>query len=232
MTLKLSFVTLALSLVISLLFPFSVFASETDRVKGWAWSPNIGWVSMNCTNTNFCDTVEYGVTISSNNINMSGWAWSPNIGWIDFSGATFNSGTGIISGIANAVSGDIENDGWNGDITLSANSPVVYGAEVQLDNEVDGYAWGDTVVGWLSFNCSNQGTCGIVDFKTTVEPFFFDFTANVGLTELNKVPSNGNVTLSWTTSGAVSCTASGAPSTNWAIPSGKAAGEPSPGVGP
>ncbi len=32
--------------------------------------------------------------------------------------------------------------------------------------EIAGYAWSDTI-GWLSFNCSNHGTCGTVDYSVT-----------------------------------------------------------------
>jgi len=205
MTLRLFYTTILFSLLFLFVLPFTAFAGADDRFKGWAWSPNIGWISFNCTNTDYCETVDYGVTIALNNTDVSGWAWSPNIGWIDFSGATFNSATGIISGIGNAVAGDVENDGWNGDIVLYDDAPIAYGADVQSDNEVDGYAWGGVVVGWLSFNCENSGTCGTVDYFVEVEPFYFNFTANAGLTTSDRVPYNGNVSLSWTTSGAVSC---------------------------
>lgn len=219
-----------LLIFICLLFGASfVSAAEDDRFKGWAWSPNIGWISFNCSNTDYCDTIDYGVTIATNNTDVSGYAWSPNVGWIDFSGASFNAGTGVISGTASVLAGTTEADGWDGDIVLYDTSPIAYGGTVESDNEVAGYAWGDEVVGWISYNCENQSTCGTVDYQVVVEPFYFDFTANIGLTESDKVPYEGNVNLSWTTVGAVSCFASGAPATGWSSPPSKPAGEPSAG---
>lgn len=221
--------TALLSLFLLFGLPSFAFAADDDRFKGWAWSPNIGWISFNCSNTDYCDTIDYGVTIATNNTDVSGYAWSANVGWIDFSGASFNSATGQISGTVSVLAGTAEADGWDGDIVLYNTSPIAYGAVVQTDNEVDGYAWGDEVVGWISFNCENESTCGTVDYQVIVEPFYFQFTANQGLTESDKVDYLGNVTLSWTTVGADSCTASNGPDTNWASPPSKSAGEPSPG---
>lgn len=217
-----------LSIFLFALLPLSFLqAAESDRLKGFAWSPNIGWVSFNCSNTDYCSTVDYGVTISSDNTTLSGYAWAPNIGWINFAGATFNSATGDISGTVSALAGIAESDGWDGQIVLRDNAPIAYGVDVETDSEAAGYGWGGTVVGWLSFNCENQSTCGVVDYQVLVEPFFFNFTASQGLSEADKVPHNGSVTLSWTTVGASSCTASGAPASGWASPPGKPAGEPS-----
>ena len=225
----------ALFKIVSLLIMFTVagvaYAGETDRVKGWAWSSNIGWISFNCTNLDTCGNVDYGVTVNNANTNLSGYAWSENVGWIDFSGATFNSGTGIISGNAQVLAGnDSSTDGWDGVIQLSDNSPIFYNVDVQNNSEATGWGWGSDVVGWVSFNCSNQSACGTSDYKVFVEPFYFEFTANRGLTTSNSVPYDGSVQLRWTTSGATSCTASGAPATGWAAPPSKPAGEPSTAI--
>ena len=206
----------------------TVLAGANDRFDGWAWSPNIGWVSFNCTNTNYCATVQYGVTLAGDGTSITGWAWSENIGWIDMSGATFNKATGAITGTVSAVTGTIEADGWDGLIYLSDTAPIAYGGVVAMDDDVDGYAWGGTVVGWLSYNCANTGTCGIVDYAVRVTPFAFEFTADGGLTPATKVAYGGGVTLSWTTDGAVSCTAFDGGTTTWRTPAAKTAGEPTP----
>ncbi len=218
-----------LFLVIAICVPVIADAGQSDRFKGWAWSSNIGWISFNCTNTDSCDTIDYGVTISNDNTTLSGWAWSSNIGWIDFSGVSASQPTFQILGSASAIAGTAENDGWDGRIELYDDSPIAYGIVVESDFEVAGYAWGDDVVGWVSFNCENQSSCGAVDYQVTVEPFFFDFTASVGTSPANRVSNGGSTTLSWTTSGATSCTASGAPGTGWTSPATKPAGEPSTG---
>lgn len=74
-----------------------VQAVSTDNVIGWAWSENIGWISMNCyndfdgdgdlethiTNPN-CVNSNYGVNIDTISGPVAGEAWSENIGWIQF----------------------------------------------------------------------------------------------------------------------------------------------------
>ena len=206
--------------------PF-VSAGETDRLKGWAWSSNIGWISFNCTNLDTCSTVNYGVTINNSNTTLSGYAWSENVGWIDFSGASYNSGTGVISGSAQVLAGQQSStDGWEGILQLSDNSPILYNVDVQTNSQATGWAWGSDVVGWVSFNCSNQSVCGTSNYKVTVEPFYFEFTANRGLSIGDPVPYDSSVQLRWTTNGATSCRASGAPATGWASPPEKPAGEP------
>ncbi|MCX6800462.1 MAG: hypothetical protein NT091_04935, partial [Candidatus Falkowbacteria bacterium] len=38
-------------------------AGTSDNIYGYAWSPNFGWVSFNCTNTFSCGTVNHGVNV-------------------------------------------------------------------------------------------------------------------------------------------------------------------------
>src|SRR3989338_5402814 len=64
-------------------------------IIGWAWSETIGWVSLTCDhtsdgtaapyNTNTCTTVDYSLTLNTNNT-ITGYAWSSNIGWVQFGG--------------------------------------------------------------------------------------------------------------------------------------------------
>jgi|GEM_PF-4149437 len=51
-------------------------------ITGYAWSENIGWVDLNCSNTaGLCSTSPFGLTIDASG-NITGYAWSENIGWI------------------------------------------------------------------------------------------------------------------------------------------------------
>ena len=52
-------------------------------LTGYAWGENTGWISLNCSNTNSCGTVNYKVANDGNG-NLSGYAWSENTGWINF----------------------------------------------------------------------------------------------------------------------------------------------------
>lgn len=150
----------------------------SDNVSGWAWSDNIGWISFN--NTTDGSANNYGVDISDTGI-FSGYAWSDNIGWITFNRtdtgappgppdygtylAQVDLDSGQVSGWARALS---YGDGWDGWIKLRDTN---YG--VLIDNnpasptyqQFSGWAWGDMVMGWISFNCLNQAECGTSDYK-------------------------------------------------------------------
>ncbi len=77
--------------------------TETNNVRGWAWSGNIGWISFSCNNQDpnvTCSSglTEYGVhMVTQKNIDdglysgltydvgaLVGNAWSEDIGWITF----------------------------------------------------------------------------------------------------------------------------------------------------
>ena len=148
-------------------------AGSAQNVTGWAWSSNIGWISMNSLN---CDAngdgksdgsppacpppgtvmANYGVNIGSSGA-FSGYAWSGNVGWIQFNptgpypalpsySAKMDTTTGVISGWARALSTDAAWDGWM----------KLDGASVNKSNgNFSGYVWGSDVIGWLSFSGSN-----------------------------------------------------------------------------
>lgn len=221
-----------LTLLVVLGLPNQTFAGETDTFKGFAWSPNIGWISFNCSNTNYCDTIDYGVTARGNGTfqNVTGFGWAPGgldpngvlnpgLGWIDFSGATYNQNTGELEGtavvhnttVAPYRSGDAEDDGWDGVIDLAGtvvgstwgavadhSFGTIAGYSDANYSMMDGYAWGDENIGWLSFSCQSAGTCGTVEYGVFIEPFYLDFTASQGLTALDKVTHNGTFNHTWT----------------------------------
>ena len=165
---KISFLKIIFVLVFGFLFfsPFVVLASSTDNMSGWAWSSNIGWISMNCTNDNSCATSNYGVNKDANG-NLVGYAWSSNIGWIQFGNLSgFPSGSGTQSQNANLNGNNLkgwvkalsaDGNGWDGWISLSGSNPS-YGVTLdQATNKFSGYTWGSEVVGWVSFSGSNYG---------------------------------------------------------------------------
>ena len=154
-----------------------VQAGAGDNVFGWAWSENIGWLSFN--NTTGGGSTDYGVNIDSGGL-FSGYAWSENIGWLSFNQAELagcpsgacraemDTATGQVSGWARALA---YGDGWDGWISLRGTN---YGVSVDPNpasptyQEFFGWAWGNTVVGWLSFNCANSETgnvCGTSNYK-------------------------------------------------------------------
>ena len=61
--------------------------------NGYAWSSNIGWISLNCRTggaggSNICGTSNYRLVVNPSTRDISGYAWSSNIGWVRFGGLT------------------------------------------------------------------------------------------------------------------------------------------------
>ncbi len=163
-------------LLLPLLFfvPHYASAGTENNMVGWAWSDTTGWVSFNCTNDGSCGSVDYGVSENPDGT-LTGYAWSATVGWIQFGSLSgFPSGSGTQSINAKVVGGSFvgwaraigaDNNGWDGWISLSGTSPN-YGVTTSGANFV-GYAWGGSVMGWLSFDAANgvSGSCGIADCK-------------------------------------------------------------------
>ena len=64
-----------------LISPKSALSSSGTPITGYAWSDTIGWISMNCDNTDSCASNDYSISIGSNGT-LSGYAWSDNVGWV------------------------------------------------------------------------------------------------------------------------------------------------------
>ncbi len=129
------------------------FASSSSNVTvsdsglaGYAWNANYGNISLNCSNTGSCSSVNYGVTntFTSATATLAGYAWNDNIGWVSFCG---------------------------GQSTSSCPGTVSYGVTIDSSGDFHGYAWNDNV-GWISFNCADGGSCGTIPYKvnTTWQP--------------------------------------------------------------
>ncbi len=114
------------------------------RAEGWIWAENIGWISLSCSNTASCSTVDYEV--SNDGVgNLEGFAWSENVGWVSFA---------------------CEN-------TMSCGT-VDYGVVVDpATGELSGFAWAENL-GWISFSCVNTGSCATVDYQVKTEVPFID----------------------------------------------------------
>jgi len=89
-------------------------AQSTEKeLSGYAWSSNIGWISMNCSNTGTCGTGNYGVTLNEETGNLTGHAWSSNIGWLQFGGLSgFPTGSSTQAINANISSTTDSMSGW------------------------------------------------------------------------------------------------------------------------
>jgi hypothetical protein len=176
-------VLLALAVLVLVFFGFKQMqAGSNDKVSGWAWSENIGWISFNCTNNNSCAAVNYGVTVDKNG-KLSGYAWSENIGWISFQEgdlagcptggngkAYLDINTYKITGWARILAyKDPGAGGWDGWISLNGANHQLY--VNKDDNEFMDWSWGSDVIGWTSFNCKNQGICPASNYKVILSNF-------------------------------------------------------------
>jgi len=161
----------------------SAKAAVSDNFSGYAWSENIGWISFN--NTSGGGGTSYGVRTDLGNGDFSGYAWSEHIGWISLNradtgnppSAPFNGGSGPIAKY-NIFTREITGwarvlaygDGWDGwirfcDSSVPACSSASRIAKIDASGDLQGWAWSDAVVGWISLNCANQGSCGVSNYK-------------------------------------------------------------------
>jgi hypothetical protein len=157
------------------LSPFSFsFADEIGcqdhDIEGWAWSENIGWISLTCKNGE--GDLDYGLDIDSETGVVSGLVWSPNAGWITFNEEDLTDcpdsdenpenckawvEDGYIKGWAKNVYDVSAYDEW---IALSGtvDNPEEdeYGVQIE-GSKLSGWAWGDTYLGWIKFDIEEGG---------------------------------------------------------------------------
>ena len=79
-----------------------------QELQGYIYSDGAGWISLNCVNTNSCDSVDYKV-LKDNKGNLSGYGYSENDGWINFNpnyGGVTIASDGIASGWVYSEKGD------------------------------------------------------------------------------------------------------------------------------
>lgn len=110
-------------------------AVESDKLTGYMWGEEIGWVSLNCENTASCGTVDFGVQNEGPDGDigfLTGYAWGENVGWINFGPPL---------------------DGYD--------EPNVY-IDIAT-GEFYGYAWGENI-GWIEFNCDVDDACVKTDW--------------------------------------------------------------------
>ena len=156
---------------------------------------NNGYVDTNCGGDNSTIlSVDYGVDICIGNPDQDpeicsgkdpgtlvGYAWSEHIGWISFNEsdlagcpqspckAWVDPSTGTVYGWAKALAAnDPQSGGWEGWIHLQGSNYGVFIDTSSTPAEFEGWAWGEDVLGWISFNCDNPesgNVCSQSDYK-------------------------------------------------------------------
>lgn len=187
--------------ILAALFLAAPLAAEAScnfhDIAGFAWSSNIGWISLNCANTG--GSVDYGADINfaagSPTAPMTGYGWSPNAGWVNFQPAgpypaapnytslfTRNLGesptttAGKITGWAKIES--LGSNGWlkMGPIEIGATD---YGVQVGTDRAFTGWSWNggddlgfgsgpDRGIGWVSWLGNGYGASAIARWFETL----------------------------------------------------------------
>jgi len=130
------FVISRLGLFLFLCFIASMFlcfyvaeANKNHKINGFAWSENLGWVSLNCYNDgllNKCASSDYGLDYDKASGAVYGFAWSEHGGWLCFGQSCLNANLtnapdgkppmarimehGLLAGWANFVA--LGNKGW------------------------------------------------------------------------------------------------------------------------
>ncbi|MDD5071379.1 MAG: hypothetical protein PHQ42_01445 [Patescibacteria group bacterium] len=61
-----------------------------DGLTGYLWSEKTGYISLSCSNTSSCGTVDYGISNDGDG-NLTGYAWSEKLGWISFDDSSVNN---------------------------------------------------------------------------------------------------------------------------------------------
>lgn len=232
--LKFSFIFAFFIFISVFSFTKTVSAKTSDHVlHGYAWSDNIGWISLNCADrpSNVCTNSPYSVVIDYGTGQLSGYAWSSNIGWISFNASDVSScsaknsynnscaPTAILSstagnppfpqivGWARALS---YNSAWDGYISLSCynnNTCSTENYSVQLPND------GTTAIGSTGGSITGKAwgsvAVGWIDFtNVTVTPGSSELTLTATPGTVTNV--NDDVTLTWTSptrTAYTSCTA-------------------------
>ncbi|OGD67327.1 hypothetical protein A2442_01000 [Candidatus Campbellbacteria bacterium RIFOXYC2_FULL_35_25] len=95
----------------------NVDAGSSQNTTGFAWSGNIGWVSLNSSSE--VTATDYGMNLKVGEVSPGSYAWSSNIGWIDLNPSDGGFGfpenpqhgvwlesDGRLTGWARAVAGD------------------------------------------------------------------------------------------------------------------------------
>ncbi|MHC4742813.1 MAG: hypothetical protein ACYS8Z_12925 [Planctomycetota bacterium] len=97
-----------------------------DKLTGYVWAENIGWISLSCENTSSCGTVDYGVTNDGGG-NLSGYAWAANIGWISLSCENTDSCDAVDYGVTIDDYGGFDGHAWAENVGwISFDSTKIY----------------------------------------------------------------------------------------------------------
>lgn len=89
-------------------YPLGRAKAAGQELQGYIYSETAGWISLNCSNTNSCSTIDYKVSEDSSG-KLSGYGYSQDGEWINLDpnyGGTIINSDGTMSGQAFADKGE------------------------------------------------------------------------------------------------------------------------------
>ena len=151
---------LSISLLISGIVIFSdafadgMYSGAISRTNRYAWSENAGWIDFGTT----------AGTVRVANSSLTGYAWSENLGWISLNCSNDSSCSTVDFKVTNNGEGVLGGYAWSENAGWIQFAPTNGGVTINSSGVFSGYAWGENT-GWIVFNCSNESSCGTVDYK-------------------------------------------------------------------
>lgn len=102
---------------------------------------------------------------------ISGWMWGAATGWISFTCENTNSCASSDYKVTIDREGYLSGYAWGpqaGWVNFAPTGAGSQTARIMENGDFVGYAWSQ-VFGYISFNCSNDNSCGTTDFKTSTD---------------------------------------------------------------
>ncbi len=139
---------------------FGVNVGLDGNITGYAWSSNIGWIGFDPAGPypqapSYSGRVDIYGDLSG--CGERGWI----CGWA-------RACSVFQSGCSGLMIPDSERGGWDGWIFLGPHGSPADGVRLHdtgTDFDIRGYAWADEPIGWINFNCIDDGNCSQTPFN-------------------------------------------------------------------
>jgi hypothetical protein len=160
----------------------AVAAPKTGKFVGYAWSRGtdidvggVGWIKFDPVGPYPTCPISTCPTGSPNYSTKADLSTGKVTGWARVCAAAPDPST-----CGGGVGANPNAGGWDGWILLGpivkGSPPTDYGVLIDFSvspAQFRNWAWGSDVVGWISFNCSNQGVCSASNYKV-ITSFIFN----------------------------------------------------------
>ena len=166
--------------------------NTTGQLSGYAWSSNMGWLSFNASDVQNCPSGACTAQIQNGQIG----------GWARFTAANSSLGSWdgwvSLSGHNNLPPGNAGYVSWGGCVGKQAvpSSPNLCSGAATASDQLNGYAWGGDVTGWISWSgTATDGSAYAVTVGATSgqAPQNIKATAGPCLS-----PTNCSINVQWT----------------------------------